>query len=110
MPLNARAIKVTLVLDPGELAGLPEPSTPRVVLKIKVADGNRLVTADLAAKAIRKARAAIAEHGAAGVACILQGKLVAGDAIVEAGLVAAPKAPKAAAHEQPAAPAPSPAP
>jgi hypothetical protein len=46
------------------------------VLQIKVADSGRAVTADVAAKAIKKAKATIAEHGADQVALLIQGKLV----------------------------------
>jgi ribosomal protein S3 len=52
------------------------------------------VTADVAAKAIRKAKATIAEHGADGVALLVQGKLNGSNEVVEAGLVAQVKAPK----------------
>ena len=62
-------------------------------MTIKV-DG-RVVRCDIAAKPLLKARSAIAEHGADGVAVIFQGKLV-GDVLVEAGLVVQPKAPKEA--------------
>jgi hypothetical protein len=70
----------------------PEGGSARTVLNIRLPD--RSVSADLASKSIRKAQAAIDEHGADGVACIIQGKLVAGDRIAEAGLVAQVKAPK----------------
>jgi predicted O-methyltransferase YrrM len=56
-----------------------------------------VVTADVAAKSLRKAQAAIREAGVDGVAVILQGALAAGDEITEAGLSAQPKAPKAVA-------------
>ena len=93
--LNARALKVTVVLDPAEISRLPDPKTPRIELTIKV-DG-RSVRCDVAAKALRKAKATIAEHGTDGVATIVQGKLGAGDVVLEAGLVAQVKVPKEAA-------------
>jgi hypothetical protein len=71
---------------------MADPTTARVVLKIRVAD--RTISADIASKSLRKARAAIAEHGTDGVALILQGKLTSGDVLIEAGLVAQPKVPK----------------
>jgi hypothetical protein len=37
---------------------------------------------------VRKVAATIAEHGVDGVAVIMQGKLAAGDVIIEAGLSA----------------------
>ncbi len=63
-------------------------------MRIQV-DG-RTVTADIAAKSLRKAKAMIAEHGADNVATIVQGKLAAGDVVLEAGFVAQVKVPKAA--------------
>ena len=95
MDLTTRSLKCTIVLDASEVAALREPTTPRVTLRIQVA--GRTVTADVAAKAVRKARAAIAQHGREGVAVLIQGKLNAGDAIDEAGLVAQPRTPAAAA-------------
>ena len=58
---------------------------------------DREVTADIAAKAIRKAQATIAESGPDQTVCFVQGKLVAGDILAEAGLVAQVKTPKPAA-------------
>ncbi len=94
MNLTAKSLKCTVVLDANEIATvLREPTTPRVVLRIQVA--GRTVTADVAAKAVRKARAMIAQHGREGVTVLIQGKLNAGNAIEEAGLVAQPKTPAA---------------
>jgi hypothetical protein len=59
--------------------------------------GNRTVTADIAAKGLRKALAGVADFGAGGGALILQGRLEAGDVLAEAGLVAQAKVPKPAA-------------
>jgi ribosomal protein S3 len=87
--LNARALKVTVVLDPAEVAELEAPDgQPRVVLTIQTPD--RRVTADAAAKSVRRALATIAEHGADGVSVVVQGKLT-GDTIVEAGIMARPQ-------------------
>jgi hypothetical protein len=99
--LTTRTLKCTVLLDPAELEGLAlVDGIPRVQLNIRVADG-RTVTADIAAKAVRKAQAVIAEHGGAGVAVLLQGKLGQGDVLLEAGLVAQPKAPKPALVQPP---------
>ena len=94
--LNARALKCTIVLDPTELAQIvATDGKPRTVIAIRLPD--RRVSADLNAKSVRKAVAAIGEHGPDGVAVIIQGKLV-GDTIAEAGIVAQPKVrPQAAA-------------
>ena len=73
--LNARALKCTIVLDPAEVAQLVAPDgKPRTVIAIRLPD--RRVSADLNAKSVRKAVAAISEHGPDGVAVIIQGKLV----------------------------------
>jgi len=91
--LTAARLKVTVVLNPNELLGIAAPdAAPRAVLRVQLPD--RTVTADVAAKSVRKAQAAIREAGADGVAVILQGSLAAGDKIMEAGLSAQPKAPK----------------
>lgn len=55
---------------------------------------DRVVSADIAARSVRKAQAAIREWGADGLAVILQRALVAGDRFAEAGLSAQRKAPK----------------
>jgi hypothetical protein len=87
--LNARTLKCTVVLDPAEVAQLVAPdSKPRVVIDIRLPD--RRVSADLAAKSVRRALVTISEHGADGVSVIVQGKLV-GDSITEAGIMAQPK-------------------
>jgi hypothetical protein len=66
---------------------------PRVVLTIRLPDG--VVTADLAAKSLRRAIAMVREHGAEGVTAIVQGRLV-GRQITEAGLAVQPKVAKPA--------------
>ena len=87
--LNARALKCTIVLDPVEAAHIvAADGKPRVVIDIRLPD--RRVSVDLNAKSVRKAVAAISEHGPDGVAVVIKGKL-AGDAITEAGIVAQPK-------------------
>jgi hypothetical protein len=76
--------------DPAEVAQIvAHDGRPRVVVGIRLPD--RRVSADLNAKSVRKAVAAISEYGPDGVAVIIQGKLV-GDTIAEAGIVAQPKA------------------
>lgn len=91
--LTAQRLKVTLVLNASELLSIPAPDgKPRVVLHIKLPE--RTVTADIAAKALRRAQSAIREAGADNVAVILQGNLTRGDAVAEAGLVAQVRAAK----------------
>ena len=64
---------------------------------------DRRVSVDLNAKSVRKVLATIGEHGPDGVAVIVQGKLMAGDVLAEAGIVANPKAPKEQPEASPAA-------
>jgi hypothetical protein len=86
-------LKVTLALEPASLLALEVPNgRPRLVLGIRLPD-TRTLTADLSAKSVRRALAAIREHGADAVATIVQGRL-SGDTITEAGLSAQPKAAK----------------
>jgi hypothetical protein len=60
-----------------------------VSLRIRLPD--RAVTAEIATKSLRKGQTAIRETGADNIARVLQGHLVAGDRVAEAGLSALPK-------------------
>ena len=87
--LNSRALKCTVVLDPAEVAQIVAPDgKPRVVIDIRLPD--RRVTVDLNAKSVRRALATVSEHGASGVATVIQGKLV-GDTVAEARIFAQQK-------------------
>jgi hypothetical protein len=89
-PLTASRLKVTVVLNAAELLTVPAPEgKPRVTLRIALP--SRTVTADIAAKSLRKTQTVIREAGADNVAVILQGHLIAGDVIAEAGLTAQSK-------------------
>jgi hypothetical protein len=90
--LTASRLKVTVVLNAAELAVPAPEGKPRVSLRIALP--SRTVIADIAAKSLRKAQTAIRENGVDNVAVILQGHLIAGDVIAEAGLTAQPKAAK----------------
>lgn len=97
--VTARKLKVTTLLDPAPFIGMsmPPDNTPgRTVLALTVA--GRAYTADVATRSIRRVLAAIAEHGAEGVAILVQGALV-GSEITEAGLAAQPKTPRPAAEK-----------
>lgn len=90
MTVTAQKLKCTLVIRGDELLNVPAPDgVPRVVLRVKLPD--RVVSADIATKSLRRAQTAVRESGAENVACILQGVLVANDVIVDAGLSAQPK-------------------
>ena len=93
--LQAKALKVTLVLNVAAVAAITLPqgaSAPPFVIEV----GGRRVRAQVSAKNLRKALATIAEHGVDETVVILQGKLAAGDEIVEAGFVATVRKSKAA--------------
>jgi hypothetical protein len=95
--LVTRSIKVSAVLPPDALAKLHLPDgQPRFLLTIET--GNARYTADLSSKSVRKAKAAILEHGPEAVACVVQGKLD-GNRITEAGLTVQGKTPKPVAPE-----------
>jgi hypothetical protein len=88
--LTVRRLKVTLVLNAAELLAIAAPNgKPRVTLRIRLPD--RALTAEIATKSLRKAQAAIRQTGADNIALVLQGHLVAGDRVAEAGLSALPK-------------------
>ena len=96
--LQARALKVTLVIDPAVLAGLDVPiGKPHVPFVIDV--GGRRVTGRFTAKSLRKAVAAVAERGVESVAVVVQAKLAVGDKLEETGIVAQPKAMRVAKED-----------
>ena len=92
--LAAKALKVTAVVDPSVFAGIEVvPGQPAVRFVLEA--GGRKVTGQLRPKALKKVVAAISVHEAGGVACIVQGKLGAGDVLEDAGIIAQPRARKA---------------
>jgi hypothetical protein len=85
-------LKVVAVLNAAELLDIEVPDgAARFVLTIRLHD--RTVTADLAAKSVRRAIATVRQHGPEAVAAIVQGRL-SGHQIAEAGLSVQPKGPK----------------
>jgi hypothetical protein len=94
--LHGRSLKVTVLLDPAEIAALRAPEgQPRTRLQVRA--GGRMVTADVNSKSVRKAIATIREYGPDGCVLMLQGKLDHADVIQECGLAAQLKTPKEAA-------------
>jgi UDP-N-acetylmuramate-alanine ligase len=90
--LTARSLKVTLVLDPTEVAIALQPFAAvetRIPLQINVA--GRSLRADFAPRAVRRALAALQEHGAESVSVLIQGRLMGDNSIADCGLVAQPK-------------------
>ena len=88
IPLDIRALKVSVVLDPAAFAAAATAGPPGV-LDLHLPNG-QAVKATINAKSIRKSLTTIGELGAENVVTILQGRLV-GDVIEEAGLSTQPK-------------------
>jgi len=93
--LAAKAIKVTLVVESAGVLEIPlRDGAPPPAVAIVAA--GRTLRATLNAKSLRRVQAAIREAGPEAVAVVIQGKLGAGDEVLEAGIVAQPKTPKPA--------------
>ena len=93
--LTTARLRVSLTLDGGELNAIKAPKDkPRITLRIRLPD--RTLTAEIAAKSLRKAQLAIREAGADNIPLVLQGRLIGGDVVAKAGLSAQPKAAKPA--------------
>jgi hypothetical protein len=93
----AKKLKITVVVDsaPFLKVGIPpDNAPPRTTVTVAVA--NRMVTADLATKAIRKVVRSLQEHGPENVSLVMQGALAVNNHIEEAGIVAQVKAQPAA--------------
>jgi hypothetical protein len=104
--VTAKSAKVVIVVDAQTVMNIscPEGGSARTLLTVKLPD--RTVRADLASKSIRRVQALIDEHGVDGVACVLQGRLVAGgggDQLVDVGISGEVKQPKAEPVVAPAA-------
>jgi hypothetical protein len=103
--LSATKLKITCALKPEELLPIPAVNgQQRTTLRIKLPD--RTLTAEVATKSLRRAQTQIEELGAENVALILQGVLVAGDVVGDAGLAAQPRGPSQCLEKEspPAAP------
>jgi len=92
LSVTARAIKVSVPLDPAAVGALPLPNQERVELAVGC-DGLRYA-ASISTKSLRKAKSTISANGAEKVFVMLQGKLK-GNEILECGLVAQVKIVKA---------------
>ena len=94
--LESRALKASVVLDPAALTGVVVPNgLAKVTLRVAVP--GKTIVAEVNAKSLRRTIAAIDAAEPDGVAVVVQGKLESGDRLAEAGVVAQPKTPKAAA-------------
>jgi hypothetical protein len=91
--LTARTLKITVVLQPADVLAIPVRDGQSHV-QVTIRGHARTLRAQLNAKGVRRAQAAIREAGLDGVAVVLQAKLTAGDLLEEAGLSAQPKGPR----------------
>ena len=90
--LTARALKVTVPLDPAEVRALHIPDN-QTRAQLAITCEGKVYTANIATKALRKAKGTIAANRVENVFAMVQGKLK-GNEIVECGLVAQVKTPK----------------
>src|SRR5262249_31639208 len=90
--VTARAVKITIALDPTAINALALPNQERAELVVSC-DGVRY-TANISTKSLRKAKNTIAASGADAIFVALQGKLKDRE-IIECGLVAQIKTMKA---------------
>jgi len=97
LSVTARAIKVTVPLDPAAISTLPLPNGERAELTVGC-EGQQYVTS-ISTKSLRKAKNAIGANGAEKIFVMLQGKLK-GHEIIECGLVAQVKTTKATKETQ----------
>jgi hypothetical protein len=101
--LTAKSAKLTLVLDPAEVAAWAVPEGQKH-FKFKVRYIDAHIEVQLSTKGARKTVAIVKELGVDGVAVIIQGKLKVGQtatgqttiSIEEAGILAQPKSKKEA--------------
>ena len=101
LTLSARSLKITVPLDAMEVRTWPDPGGQARCQLAITCDG-KVYTADIATKALRKAKSTISANGAENVFAMVQGKLK-GNEITECGLVAQVKTPKPASVEAVAA-------
>ena len=92
LTLTARALKITVPLDPVEVRALHIPDN-QTRARLAITCEGKTYTADIATKALRKAKGVISANGAENVFVMVQGKLK-GNEIVECGLVAQVKTSK----------------
>lgn len=93
----AKSLKASISLDTADLLAASEKIQNAVgKLTLTITVSGRTISAEVATKSLRKCLAVLNEAGADGAVVILQGKLER-DTLVEAGVVAQAKAPKATA-------------
>jgi hypothetical protein len=92
LTLSARALKISVPLDPAEVRALHIPDN-QTRAQLAITCEGKTYLADIATKALRKAKGIIAANRVENVFAMVQGKLK-GNEIIECGLVAQVKTPK----------------
>jgi hypothetical protein len=73
--LNARAIKITVPLDTAQIAALSDPGGQASRCQLAITCEGKVYIADVATKAVRKAKSTISANGVENVFAMIQGKL-----------------------------------
>jgi hypothetical protein len=91
LPLSAKSIKVVLAIDPQLLLGVGVANgVAQVPFVIAVA--GRHIKGRLNAKTLRRAVGVVTASAGEGVAVIIQGRLMPGEQLEDAGIAAQPRA------------------
>jgi hypothetical protein len=90
LPLTAKSIKATLVIEAVQLLGVEVPNGLSQVPFVVTVAGRR-IKGRLNAKTLRRAATVVTVNGGEGVSVIIRGRLAAGDQLEDAGIAAQPK-------------------
>jgi hypothetical protein len=91
--LSAKSIKITIVLDPNQLADFAVPNGAARI-PFAIACAGRTITGQFNAKSLRRAITTITENGADQTTVVIQGRLTAANVVEDAGLACQIKGPK----------------
>ena len=89
--VTAKALKVTLVIDPSGIPRIDSNGLKIMPLKVNIDNTSMSVTANVSAKSYRKALSSIDEYGVDNCNVIVQGPMKQYGVIDDAGLVVQPK-------------------
>jgi hypothetical protein len=90
LPLSAKSIKVVLAIDPQQLLGVSVTNGVAQVPFV-VAVAGRHIKGKLNAKTLRRAVAVVTASGGEDVGVMIQGRLVVGEQLEDAGISAQPR-------------------
>jgi hypothetical protein len=83
---TGKSIKVTIMLDPAEVADVVSSAAPHLTISVVV--GSRTLTGSIKTRTFKRTQAVIHQHGVGAVAVIVQGKLGLGGKLEEAAVIA----------------------